>query len=120
MRENDPVDTVEVVETARLWLPRSGGLLPSARVRGGSWQLECEGVKGEEQNWLVVWLPWILFSHINWECQTIPIDELIFFQRGGQKPTREAFAGLPVFPVPFWGYQTWPLSTPPVIFVRYL
>ena len=36
--------------------------------------------------WLVVWLPWILFSHVFWEFLIIPIDEVIFF-RGVQTPT---------------------------------
>ena len=33
--------------------------------------------------WLVLWLLSILFSHINWVSIIIPIDEVIFFQRGG-------------------------------------
>ena len=32
------------------------------------------------QCWLVVWLPWILFLHINWVYVIIPTDELIFFR----------------------------------------
>ena len=32
------------------------------------------------RDWLVVWLPSILFSHINWVSIIIPIDELIFFR----------------------------------------
>ena len=27
-------------------------------------------------DWLVVWLPSILFSHSSWECLIIPIDEV--------------------------------------------
>ena len=26
------------------------------------------------------WLPWIWFSHMTWECQKIPIDEIICFR----------------------------------------
>ena len=34
----------------------------------------------QPQEWLVVTGTWILFSHINWEDVTIPIDKLIFFR----------------------------------------
>ena len=37
-------------------------------------------------NWLVVWLPSILFSHIYWVNVIIPIDELIFFRGVALQP----------------------------------
>ena len=38
-------------------------------------------------NWLVVWLPSILFSHSYWVAIIIPIAELIFFRGVAQPPT---------------------------------
>ena len=42
------------------------------------------------ENWLVVWLPWILFSHFCWECHH-PNWRTHIFQRGGPgPPTRKS------------------------------
>ena len=64
---------------------------------GGCWRIIFTGfyqavlwLVHSQNAWLVVWLPFLIFPYLG--NFIIPIDELIFLQRGGEKPpTRNAF-----------------------------
>ena len=60
------------------YFPRNIGFLSSSQLTNS--YFKTQHLKHQTHNWLVVWLPSILFSQKYWVAVIIPSDELIFFR----------------------------------------